>query len=83
MFNRQEYEGYLELIDDHIEELQERINSLKGRISGMKSEGYETRPQAELLTNMLRVMQALQVIRSETLEALTSGDERIRSRVQR
>jgi cell division septum initiation protein DivIVA len=60
MLNREEQEAYLGLIDRPIEDLQERINSLKDRISVMQAEGHEKQPQAQLLANMLGVMQSWQ-----------------------
>lgn len=80
MFDRQEHENYLELIDRHIDDLQKRINVLKGRISVMDGEGYNTQPQAQLLTNMQTIMQTIQMDRLKTLEALKIGDNRVNPR---
>jgi cell division septum initiation protein DivIVA len=77
MFNKQEQEAYLGLIDRHIEELQKRINSLKDRISVMQAEGHDKQPQAQLLANMLGVMQSLSVIRAEASKSRSPSDERI------
>jgi cell division septum initiation protein DivIVA len=80
MLNKEEQEAYLGLIDRHIEELQERINSLKDRITAMQAEGHDKQPQAQLLANMLGVMQSLKMIRAEASKPLSTGDERMHPR---
>lgn len=76
MYNKQEQDAYLGLIDRHIEEVGKRINAVRQQISLMEAKGYEIQSQTELLTTLLEVMQSIQTIRLDTLEKLINGERR-------
>jgi hypothetical protein len=79
MYSRQEDEAYLALIDQHIEELNDRLKTLKNLITIMVINGQSTRNQSELLVNMLRILKVMQVMRADAVSALNANLEETRS----
>jgi glutaredoxin 2 len=79
MYSRQEDEAYLALIDQHIEELNDRLKTLKNLITTMAINGQSTRNQSELLVNMLRILKVMQVMRVDAESALNANLEETRS----
>jgi hypothetical protein len=79
MYSRQEDEAYLALIDQHIEELNDRLKTLKNLITIMVINGQSTRNQSELLVNMLRILKVMQVMRADAVSALNGNLEETRS----
>jgi hypothetical protein len=79
MYSRQEDEAYLALIDQHIEELNDRLKTLRNLITTMAINGQSTRNQSELLVNMLRILKVMQVMRADAVSALNANSEETRS----
>ncbi len=77
MFDRMEQEAYIRTIDQHIEELQQRIGAISQLITDMQNCGEKTESQVELLATMCAVMGGLHTIRLETLQTLKVNDFRI------
>lgn len=60
---------YVEVIDHHIEELEERISALRKRMAAMTLERYEIRNQEVLLATMLETRKDLETFRAELVQA--------------
>ncbi len=77
MFNRRDQEAYMGMIDQHIKDLQLRINAVSQLITEMQNKGEKVESQVELLTTMVTILGGLNIIRLETLETLKVNDFRI------
>lgn len=77
MFNRRDQEAYMDMIDQHIKDLQLRINAVSQLITKMQDKGERVESQVELLTTIVTLLGALNTIRLETLETLKVNDFRI------
>jgi hypothetical protein len=64
---------YLVSLDLHIEELEERINTLRDRMATMVAESYETKAHEVLLSNMLRLWEDMKSFRAGTLEIFNTS----------
>lgn len=64
-----EQQDYLALIDRHIADLQERITTLKARMTVMEDEQLSIAPQAELLSTMMEVLESIHTIRTNLAQS--------------
>jgi thermostable 8-oxoguanine DNA glycosylase len=64
----------LVVLDRHIQELNQRIDDLKERMTTMASQKYETKNQSILLSTMQEVMKDLKLLRLEMLNVLGGED---------
>ena len=69
MANKLDDGAYVDFIDRHIEELDERIRALKNRMAAMVLEKYEIRNQEVLLGAMLETRKDLGKFRAELVQA--------------
>lgn len=72
MYSRLEDEANLVQINCHIDEMDDRIKSLKGLISTMAVSGQPTKNQSELLVNMLRLLKTMHVLRTDAVSTLNA-----------
>jgi hypothetical protein len=68
MANKLDDGAYVDFIDRHIEELDERIRALKNRMAAMVLEKYEIRNQEVLLGAMLETRKDLEKFRAELVQ---------------
>jgi hypothetical protein len=69
MANKLDDGAYVDFIDRHIEELDERIRALRNRMAAMVLEKYEIRNQEVLLGAMLETRRDLEKFRAELVQA--------------
>lgn len=81
MFNKQEQQAYLVLIDQNIETLQKRIDAIVKLSAEMEAKGLDIKAQTELLATMRSVMAGIKTIRLEAVEALKAEDARTHTRL--
>jgi hypothetical protein len=62
--------AYLLLIDRHIEELGQRLESLKEMISDMVASEEDTSSQSQLLRTLLQAIESMKAIKAKEVDAL-------------
>jgi hypothetical protein len=67
--------AYMDLMERHISELEERLAALKNVMVAMNVEGADTHNQAELFANMVDAMSAVQRFRDEILSSNAAAGE--------
>ena len=72
MADRVKDQAYLVFVARHIEELGQRISTLRERIATMVLQSYETKNQQELLCSMLQVQEDMEKFRAELVEAFNA-----------
>lgn len=70
MLNRMEDLPFLNLLDSHIEELEERIQGLRNRMVTMSIAKYATKNQEILLDNMLQIRKDMAALRNELISTV-------------
>jgi len=73
MSNKIEEQAYLIALNLYIEELEERISSLRERTATMVAERYEAKAQEVLLSNMLQLRNDIEMFRAGTLEIFNAS----------
>jgi len=69
----------LDVVDRHIEELNQRIDHLEQRMATMTSQRYETKNQSILLSTMQAVLKDLHLLRSEMPEVKNAKDSHLQA----
>lgn len=76
MLNLEQQKAYLELIDQNMEELKERMHCLRKRMVIMETQNLNTKAQAELLETMEEVIHSVEETRKEAVRVFTTGEIR-------